>query len=178
MTSIQLVRRIATNEASDECYTPTNQIQPLLKYLDKSKTYYEATSGKSGLIVDAFNECGYRIIGSEGKDFFSTTQDDVYDGIITNPPYSKKDDFIEHCYSLQKPFALFLPVAAFQGKRRGNLFMEYGMSALVYNNRVDFTGKGAPHFGNAWFMYGFTPPNTIYWVNNPPKGDTHNHDTI
>lgn len=45
--------------------------------------------------------------------------------------------------------------------------MEYGMSALVYNNRVDFTGGGAPPFGNAWFIHGFLPPNTIYWVDNP-----------
>ena len=51
------------------------------------------------------------------------------------------------------------------------MFMEYGMSALVYNNRVDFTGNGSPPFGNAWFLHGFLPPNTIYWVNNPKKGE-------
>ena len=178
MTSFELVKRLGKNAASDECYTPVNQIKPLLKYLDKTKTYYEATSGVSSLIIDAFNDSGYKIIGSKGKDFFSTTEEDIHDGIVTNPPYSKKDDFIQHCYNLGKPFALLLPIAAFQGQRRGNLFIKYGMSALVYNNRVDFTGKGSPTFGNAWFMHGFTPPNTIYWVNNPPKGDTHNHDNI
>jgi hypothetical protein len=41
------------------------------------------------------------------------------------------------------------------------------MSALVYNNRVDFTGSKNPHFGVAWFIHGFLPPNTIYWVDNP-----------
>jgi hypothetical protein len=169
MSSLNLVRRLGRNEESDECFTPANQISPLFNYLDKTKIYYEATSGKSSLILDAFNASKYNIIGSNGVDFFNTTSDDVYDGIITNPPYSKKDDFIEHCYKLGKPFALFLPVAAFQGKRRGNLFMKYGMSALVYNNRVDFTGKGQPHFGNAWFMWGFMPANTIHWVNNPQK---------
>ena len=45
--------------------------------------------------------------------------------------------------------------------------MEHGMSTLVYNNRVDFTGGGSPHFGVAWFIHGFLPPNTIYWVDNP-----------
>ena len=84
MTSLELVRRLATNEASDECYTPINQIQPLLKYLDKSKTYYEATSGKSSLIVDAFNESGYSIVGSEGKDFFSTTHKTLLNEQNTN----------------------------------------------------------------------------------------------
>jgi len=138
-------------EASDECYTPSEQILPLLKYLDKDKTYYEATSGKSNLIVEGFERYGYNIMPSEGKDFFDCEPDDVHDGIITNPPYSIKDKFIEHCY---------------QGGKRGKMFIEHGMSTLVYNNRIDFTGKGGPTFGNAWFMWGIIPPNTIYWVDN------------
>ena len=51
MSYTELINRRATNEASDECYTPEDQILPLLKYLDKDKTYYEATSGKSSSIV-------------------------------------------------------------------------------------------------------------------------------
>jgi len=166
MSSLKLVQQLCTTEEGDECYTPVSQVSPLLKYLDKDLTYYEATSDISSSIVEGFSVEGYNIVGSSGKDFFECTPDDVYDGVITNPPYSKKDDFIEHCYKLGKPFALFLPVAAFQGKRRGQMFMDYGMSALVYNNRVDFTGGGAPHFGNAWFMHKILPPNTIHWVNN------------
>lgn len=167
-TYTELVSSLGRNTESDECYTPADQVLPLLQYLDKDKTYYEATSGKSSNILTGFNKYGYNIVGSDNRDFFDCTRDDVYDGIITNPPYSKKDDFIEHCYSLGKPFALLLPVASFQGGRRGRMFMEHGMSALVYNRRVDFTGKGNPTFGNAWFMWGILPPNTIYWVDNPP----------
>ena len=37
---------------------------------------------------------------------------------------------------------------SFQGGRRGQMFMEHGMSCLVYNYRVDFTGGGSPPFGN------------------------------
>ena len=167
MTNLQMLKRTGTNAESDECYTPSDQIIPLLEYLDKDKTYYEATSGISSNILDGMHKFGYNMVGSQGKDFFKCQPDDVYDGIITNPPYSLKDKFIEHCYSLGKPFALFLPVASFQGGKRGQMFMDYGMSTLVYNNRVDFTGGGAPHFGNAWFMHGILPPNTIYWANNP-----------
>ena len=168
-TYTDLIQRRARNKESDECYTPSDQVQPLLEYIDKDKTYYEATSGISSQIVDGFNKYDYNIVPSNNKDFFSCSPDDVCDGIITNPPYSIKDNFIEHCYALGKPFALFLPVASFQGGRRGQMFMDYGMSALVYNYRVDFTGGGSPPFGNAWFMWGFDtmPVNTIKWVNNP-----------
>lgn len=160
------IGRLGNNAESDECYTPPSEILPLLPYLDKSKTYYEATSGISSQIVEGFNSAGYSIKSSEGKNFFDCTADDVFDGVITNPPYSKKDDFLEHCYHLGKPFALLLPVAAFQGQKRGGMFMKHGMSALVYNRRVDFTGKKAPTFGVAWFIHGFMPPNQIYWVDN------------
>ena len=161
------LKHISRNSESDECYTPVKQVAPLLEFLDKGKTYYEATSGKSSAILDGFIEAGYDMVGSGGKDFFTCDSDDVYDGIVTNPPYSIKDKFIEHCYKLEKPFALLLPVASFQGGKRGRMFMEHGMSTIVYNNRVDFTGKGNPHFGVAWFVYGFLPSNTIYWVDNP-----------
>lgn len=106
-------------------------------------------------------------MGNNGKDFFDCDTDDVYDGIITNPPYSKKDQFIEHCYSLEKPFALLLPVAAFQGQKRGRMFSEYGISALVLNRRLDFTGKKAPTFGVAWFMgNGLCEPGKLYFSDN------------
>lgn len=167
MSNLEMLKITGRNAESDECYTPVNQVSPLFEYLDKSKTYYEATSGISSNILDGFTGGGYSMVGSNGRDFFDCTSDDVYDGIITNPPYSKKDKFIEHCYKLGKPFALLLPVASFQGGKRGKMFMEKGMSALVYNNRIDFTGKGNPHFGVAWFIHGFLPPNTIYWVDNP-----------
>ena len=164
--SLKVVRNLSNY---DECYTPSDQVLPLLDYLDKDKTYYEATSGISSQIVDGFKKYEHNIIPSKNKDFFTCKPEDVYDGIVTNPPYSIKDKFIEHCYTLKKPFALFLPVAAMQGGKRGQMFMDYGMSCLVYNRRVDFTGGGSPPFGNAWFMWGWDtmPPNTIHWVNNP-----------
>jgi hypothetical protein len=166
MSYTDFVRRLGTNEASDECYTPSHEVSPLLEYLDKDKTYYEATSGVSSKLIEGFTQSGYSMKGSDGKDFFECTTEDVYDGVITNPPYSKKDKFLEHCFDLGKPFALLLPVAAFQGQKRGGMFMKHGMSALVYNRRIDFTGKGSPTFGVAWFIHGFMPPNQIHWVDN------------
>lgn len=163
----KFIGSLGTNEESDECYTPKNELWPLFEFIDKQKTYYEAASGKSSAIVDGLNEAGYNAIGSYGKDFFSCTADDIYDGVITNPPYSKKDDFIIHCYELGKPFALLLPVAAFQGQKRGKYFKKYGISSLVLNRRIDFTENKAPPFGVAWFMgNGFCEPNHLWFCDN------------
>lgn len=177
---VSLVQQLSRDPAADECYTPSAQVLPLLKYLDPSLTYYEATSGISSQLIDGFRSNGYTMVSSDSKDFFDCTAADVYDGIVTNPPYSLKDDFLAHCYALGKPFALLLPVASFQGSRRGSMFMKHGISALVYNNRVDFTGKGSPPFGNAWFIYGFIEPGQLLFANNLRinKRETKNNDDM
>jgi len=145
-------RLLGNNKEADETYTPVGAVSNLFPFLQHDKVYYEATSEHSSTIMEALGNNGYMVVGNCGVDFFECTSDDVCDAIVTNPPYSIKDKFIEHCYNLGKPFALLLPVAAFQGQKRGTLFKQYGISALVYNSRVDFTGKGAPTFGVAWFM--------------------------
>ena len=123
---------------SDECYTPSDQVLPLLEYLDKDKTYYEPTSGKSSLIVDGFDKNEYKIVPSNGKDFFDCGPDDVYDGIITNPPYSIKDKFIEHCYSLGKPFALLLTSNFATSAEKWDMALAYGASNFHSANATEF----------------------------------------
>lgn len=149
-SNLLMLKKTGNNENSDECYTPTEAITPLLKMLPKDRVYYDCTSGKSSNIVDFLNINGLMCKSSYGRDFLTDTFDD-YDCIITNPPYSKKDKFIKKCYEIGKPFALLLPVSSLQGMYRGNMFATKGIELLVLNKRIDFTGKKAPHFGVAWF---------------------------
>lgn len=159
--SIKMLGKTGNNSKSDECYTPSEAVVPLLKYLDKDKIYYEATSGISKNIALCLRNNGFKCMLSQG-DFFK--QKVVFDGIITNPLYSIKDKFIERCYATGKPFALLLPVSALQGIKRGGMFGEYGIELLVLNKRIDFTGKGSPHFGVAWFCHNILPNNLIFSV--------------
>ena len=69
MAILNVLKTVGRNEESDECYTPINQVKPVLQYLDNSKTYYEPTSGISSNIVQAFTENGYNMKSSNGKDF-------------------------------------------------------------------------------------------------------------
>lgn len=152
-SNINMLKKTGNNESSDECYTPTVAVRPLLEQLNKNLTYYEATSGMSSNIVEFMRLKGFKVISSDGLDFL---KDDLpeFDAVITNPPYSKKDKFIEKCYEIGKPFALLLPVSSIQGKKRGSMFKYKGIELMVLNSRVDFTGKGSPHFGVAWFCHG------------------------
>ena len=160
-SSITALKMSCRTVKGDECYTPSYAVEPLLPYLQKNKIIYEATSGISFQIVDYLTEKGYKVISSQGKDFLKDELPE-FDLIITNPPYSKKDVFIKKCYELNKPFALLMPVTALQGNRRGQWFMEKGIELLILNQRVDFTGKGSPHFGVAWFCWKLLPEKLIF----------------
>jgi len=161
-SSITALLQSCKTSKGDECYTPEIAIKPLLKYLDKDKIYYDCTSSKSLNIVKTFLKYSYTCLPSKDKDFLKDDIPEKIDVIITNPPYSLKDKFIERCYQLNKPFALLLPVTALQGQKRGILFAKYGIELLVLNKRIDFTGKGSPHFGVAWFCFNILPQSLIF----------------
>lgn len=157
-----MLKKTGNNIYSDECYTPKEAVLPLLPFLFKYHTYYECTANISSSIVDVMQAEGYNINPSMGSDFLLDPVPQDINVIITNPPYSKKDLFIRKCYQTGKPFALLLPVSSLQGRARGKMFAKHGIDLLVLNNRIDFTGKGAPHFGVAWFCYKILPERLIF----------------
>ena len=161
-TNLSMLNKTSNNSLSDECYTPDEALLPLLSELSKNKIYYDCTSGISSNIVDCLTSNGYKCLLSDDRDFLIDDIPDGVDVIITNPPYSKKDKFIERCYELKKPFALLLPVSSLQGIKRGEMFSQNGIELLVLKKRIDFTGKGSPHFGVAWFCYNILKQQLIF----------------
>lgn len=161
-TNLNMLNKTSNNSFSDECYTPNEAILPLLNELPKDKVYYDCTSGISSNIVDCFLSNNYKCVSSKDSDFLTDELPDGIDVIITNPPYSKKDKFIERCYELKKPFALLLPVSSLQGIKRGEMFAKNGIEILTLKKRIDFTGKGSPHFGVAWFCHNILKQNLIF----------------
>ena len=159
-SNVNMLKKTSNNIHSDECYTPPKAVEPILDFLDKDKIYYDCTSGISSSIVDYLNANGFTCLSSGDRDFLNDTLPH-FDVVLTNPPYSKKDKFIERCYEINKPFALLLPVSSLQGIKRGAMFSK-GLELLVLKKRIDFTGKGSPHFGVAWFCYNLLPQTLLF----------------
>ena len=157
-----MLNKTSNNYLSDECYTPAEAIIPLLSEISKDKVYYDCTSGISSNIVQCLVSNGYKCLSSKDRDFLLDPPPKDIDIIITNPPYSKKDKFIKRCYELKKPFALLLPVSSLQGINRGEMFAKNGIEILALNKRIDFTGKGNPHFGVAWFCHNVLKEKLIF----------------
>lgn len=145
-------------EKFDDLYTPKRALDPLYKYLpkDTSKVIWECCDSDKSNITLYFKEKGYDVISTDiktGFDFLEEPSCFDWDILVTNPPYSLKTKFLRRCFEYSKPFALLLPLTALEGKERGELFDKYGISAIIMDSRLDFTGKGANWFGTAWFCW-------------------------
>ncbi len=155
------------NEKNDELYTPEYAIKPLLKYLPKNKIIWECTDFGSSNITKVLKESGFNVISTHKKDFdfLKDIPDFEFDIIITNPPYSLKDEFLRRCYEYKKPFSLLLPITSLEGIERGKMFRENSVELLVLDRRCNFiynNAKKSNWFNTSWFCWNILPRQLIF----------------
>ena len=154
------------NGRSDEFGTPKKAIKPLIPYLNKRWTIWECAWGK-GTLANHLKEKGFNIVG-DNRDFINGLEIDKIDCIITNPPYSKKEEFLKRAYEINKPFAFLMPITALEGKKRGSMYKKYGIQLIIPNKRFNFetpSGKGSGSwFATAWFCYKLNLPRDLNFV--------------
>ena len=64
------------------------------------------------------------------RDFMTT--DYNCDWIISNPPYSNKDEIIERCIEIGKPTVLLLPIESLGGVRRHAAYRHTKLNIYIY----------------------------------------------
>ena len=124
-------------EKGDECYTPFYAVEPLLKYLPADKTIWCPFDEEWSAYCRLLREHGHYVVRSsllDGQDFFSY-EPEQWDIIVSNPPFSKKDKVLERLYAFGKPFAVLLPLAALQGRKRYS-YLKNGVQILAFDKRV------------------------------------------
>lgn len=157
------------NSKADEMYTPFYCVEPILKYIDKSIIVWCPFDKPWSAYVKMLIEKGNKVICThidDGKDFFEYEPEE-YDVIISNPPFSKKDEVLKRLYELKKPFAILLPMNSLQGKARYEYFKN-GIQLLCFDQRIGFhridsmdkTIEGSP-FASAYFCKGILPKDLI-----------------
>lgn len=144
---------------SNDFQTPFYAVTPLLQYIPRDWTIWECAEGK-GNLTRGLRNIGYNVVGSDiltGQNFFSYAPEQ-FDCIITNPPYSVKQSFLERAYMLGCSFAFLLPLTTFETKSRQRLFRRHGLEVIFLDKRINFetpSGKGSGSwFATAWFTNG------------------------
>ena len=146
--------------APDDFQTPSEALNPLLPYLKGDWIIWECAQGK-GYLAKHLRKSGYSVIGTDiltGEDFLAYQPHVPFDCIITNPPYSLKQQFLIRAYDLGKPFAFLLPLTTLETRARQNLFKRYGIEIILFDKRINFhvpSGKESKSwFATAWFTNG------------------------
>ena len=172
-----------TDKASDEVFTPAYAVEPLIKYLYIFQNEYNRFSVTpdritiwcpfdmpDSIYVKIFRRAGFNVISSHidmGKNFFFYEPEEHYDIIISNPPFSQKDNVLKRLYELDKPYAMLLPVPALQGQARFP-YIKDGLQYLGFDKRINFytnqdmseVQKGVS-FGSCYLCKKFLPRDLI-----------------
>jgi len=166
-----------TDKASDEVYTPSYAVEPLLKYIaeyyhkhnDKQLTIWCPWDEEDSEYAKLFRYAGYKVIATHidnGYNFFDYEPDD-YDLIISNPPFSIKDMILKRLDELNKPYAILLPIPSLQGQKRFNYLKN--CQALIFDKRINYfknketkeIQKGVS-FGSFYLCKDFLPKDLIF----------------
>lgn len=161
-----------TNKVSDEVYTPAYAVKPILKYINmlgRPLTIWCPFDKEDSEYVKLIRQAGHNVIVSHidnGENFFEY-EPEKYDCIISNPPFSIKDDIIRRLWELNKPYAILLPIPALQGQKRFPYMKD--CEVLIFDRRINYyttaekkeIQKGVS-FGSFYLCRKFLPEKLIF----------------
>ena len=161
-----------TDKASDEVYTPAYAVQPIIKYLkifNPNATIWCPFDKEYSNYVKELTQAGFKVIFShidDEKNFFYYEPEENYDIIISNPPFSQKDNVLKRLYELDKPYAMLLPVPTLQGQARFPYMKD--IQYLGFDKRINYykdlamtkTQDGVS-FGSCYLCRKFLPRDLI-----------------
>jgi len=183
-------------QGRDTFETPNYAVDLLVPFIPcRVRSIWECACG-SGKIRRRLQHYGYQVYGSDIRDlkevvdinesFLEDTKAkwvlgpnfEAIDMIVTNPPYSIKEKFIERAFEIGKPFA-FLINADYSGLQIS--WIERGCEKIIPNRRIDFitpTGRqgstSASQFHSMWLTYGLRLGRTETFVDLPLKEKKEN----
>jgi hypothetical protein len=137
---------------SDEYETPFKALNFILPYVPLDATIWDPTNRNGhDNIINFFKEKGFKTIGTSSD--FLTQEPPKTDNIIiiTNPPFSLKNEFLKRCYDLSIPFMLLMPLIMLESKKRSELYKKNGLQLLLIPTRIEFVKKKKITFNCSWF---------------------------
>ena len=155
----------------DTYYTPPQVVKLLLQKEKFPGVIWECACGK-GHISNVLSNYGYQVYSTDirtdksikgigGIDFLKNKVS--HPSIITNPPFSLAQEFIEHALSLKKvqKAAFLLRIAFLESIKRQRLFLNNPLKTVYiisnrlphWNSHKQEWNRTGGQFGHAWFVF-------------------------
>lgn len=147
---------------NDECYTPAYAVKPILKYIKKDAIVwcpFDTSESEFVKLISKQNKVIFSHI-SEGKDFFEY-EPDVWDVIISNPPFTNKRKYFERALSFNKPFALLMSNTWLNDAAPKQLFKERDLQLLMFDKRIKYNDENKITFSSSYYCWAFLPKQII-----------------
>lgn len=147
---------------NDEYYTPAYAVYPIKEAIPKRSTVWCPFDTADSNYVKVFEQGGYNVIYGHietGQDFFEMDVPEC-DYIISNPPYSLRNEVFERLYEIGKPFAMLINFQGiFDHRKRFEMFRNNRVEMLWLSPRVDFIkpdggGKNGVPFQSGYLCSG------------------------
>jgi hypothetical protein len=129
---------------------------------DPMPVVWDCACGKGNLVRAArshgFDAFGTDILNGEAEDFLKHLPSRSFDIVVTNPPFTRKEEFIRRSYSLGRPFALLLPFSCLETRERQEIFKANPVEIVFLPKRAFFEAPDGKlirtKFATAWFTWG------------------------
>jgi hypothetical protein len=164
-----------TRSVGDLYHTPDWVTRTLLPALRPISRIWEPAAGQ-GKMTGALRDAGYDVIATDiadGVDFLAEAQHHGAEAIVTNPPFNRAREFIEHALDLMETVrgqvAMLLRTDFDHAITRQHLFGSCPVFSkkLVLTKRIVWyeRPKAAPSFNHAWYVWDWQhsgAPNLVY----------------
>ena len=157
---------------NDEFYTPKYAIEPIIKYIPVGSKIWCPFDTLDSLFVKMLIDLGFEVVNShinDGIDFFNCEVPDCTH-IISNPPYSLKNEVFERLFEIKKPFAMLVGVVGlFESQKRFEMFRDNKFEIMYMNRRVSYFKDYAdlkpalnPPFSSVYLCSGMLPDRIVF----------------
>lgn len=123
------------NLLADNYETPQNALEMILRNVPREKIIWDPFYC-DGRIKEFFSHLGYTCI-HERRDFFEY-EPFLYELIVTNPPYSIKEQVLKRLLALGRPFAVLMPLSTIATSYFYELMRAQDYQMVVSRQRFNF----------------------------------------
>lgn len=157
---------------SDEYLTPSYAVKPILKYLKPNSKIWCPFDKEDSEFVKLLKDAGHIVIythidNGKDQDFFNWSKDlyldkiNNYDYIISNPPFSLKNEIIERLIDIRTPFAMLMPINILEGIKRFKQFKRTNIELLLFDKRICFNNNSKSPVATMYLCSNILPEKLI-----------------
>ena len=163
---------VVAGSGNNEYYTPPYAIKPIIKYLKPHSTIWCPFDTEESNYVKMLREAGHDVIATHidsGGDFFKI-EPQKCDYIISNPPFSLKQQVFQRLFEIGTPFAMLVGVVGlFESQTRFEMFRDNDFELMYFNKRISFFKDYAdqkpsfnPPFSSVYVCHHVLPKQIVF----------------